>query len=177
MEEEILLLEKQTLSPNFWDDNRRAQEVLRRISELKDTLTTHSKLLHDAVDLRIFLALASEEEDEALFSEAVLELERLNQEFEVLELSILFTGDHDRNNAIVSLHAGAGGTDAQDWAEMLMRIYSRSAEDNMDGQELWDLVPGDEAGIKSATILLKGRHAYGKMKTEHGVHRLVRVSP
>ena len=127
--------------------------------------------------MKNLLELAAGEDEIELFEEAVLELARLKQDFEEFELSILFAGEYDRNNAIVSLHAGAGGTDAQDWAEMLLRMYSRWAEDNMDGYELWDMIPGDEAGIKSATFYVKGRFAYGKLKGERGVHRLVRVSP
>jgi peptide chain release factor 2 len=108
--------------------------------------------------------MAVSEEEKELFEEAALELARLKQDFEEFELNILFAGEYDRNNAIVSLHAGAGGTDAQDWAEMLLRMYSRWAEDNMDGHELWDMIPGDEAGIKSATFYVKGRFAYGRLK-------------
>jgi len=177
MEREISELEKKTLGPAFWDDNREAQQVLRRISDLKETLDTCRRLKTEATDLKNLLELATGEEEAELFEEAVLELARLKQEFEEFELNILFAGEYDRNNAIVSLHAGAGGTDAQDWAEMLLRMYTRWAEDNMGGYELWDMIPGDEAGIKSATFLVKGRHAYGKLKGERGVHRLVRVSP
>ncbi len=177
MEEEIALLEKQTLREDFWDDNRAAPDVLRRMSDLKDTIANYHKLLQEAQDLRSIMDMASSEEEAELFGEAVEELEVLKRSFDEFELSILFTGEYDRNNAIVSLHAGAGGTDAQDWVEMLMRMYTRWAEENMDGLELWDVIPGDEAGIKSATFLVKGRHAYGKLKAEYGVHRLVRVSP
>lgn len=170
-------MEKKTLEPAFWEDNREAQKVLRRISELKETLDTHHRLLAEIKDLKSLLELAAGEEEAELFEEAALELVRLKQDFEEFELHILFAGEYDRNNAIVSLHAGAGGTDAQDWVEMLLRMYSRWAEDNMDGHELWDMIPGDEAGIKSATFYVKGRYAYGKLKSERGVHRLVRVSP
>ncbi len=170
-------MEEKTMQPAFWDDNREAQRILRRISELRETGDTHRRLLTEAGDLKNLLALAEREGEAELFQEAVLELTSLRQEFEEFELHILFAGEYDRSNAIVSLHAGAGGTDAQDWVEMLLRMYSRWAEDNMDSYELWDLIPGDEAGIKSATFYVKGRFAYGKLKGEHGVHRLVRVSP
>lgn len=177
MEQEIAVLEKKTAAPAFWDDNREAQKILRRISELKETKDTYNRLLTEATDLKNLLELAAGEDETELFEEAALELARLKQDFEEFELNILFAGEYDRNNAIVSLHAGAGGTDAQDWAEMLLRMYSRWAEDNMDAHELWDMIPGDEAGIKSATFYVKGRFAFGRLKGERGVHRLVRVSP
>lgn len=171
------MLEEKSAAPDFWDDNQSAQKLLRRISELKETAETNQRLLSGAADLKSLIVLAEKENDEELYREAASELEQLKKEFDDYELTILFSGEYDRNNAIVSLHTGAGGTDAQDWAEMLLRMYTRWAENELDGTELWDLIPGDEAGIKSATILFKGKYAFGKMKSERGVHRLVRVSP
>jgi peptide chain release factor 2 len=123
------------------------------------------------------LELAVAEGDEELFAEAEDELARLQRDFQAYELTLLFTGPHDERNAIVSLHAGAGGTDAQDWVEMLLRMYTRWAEDNGYEVEVMDMTAGDEAGIKSVTFLVKGRYAYGRLKAEEGVHRLIRVSP
>jgi peptide chain release factor 2 len=174
---DISRLEEKTLEEGFWDNNQEAQKVLKRISELNETLETHRRLLHDVTDLKSLLEMAIGENDEGLYQEAAHELEPLKKRFQEYELNILFSGEYDRNNAIVSLHAGAGGTDAQDWVEMLFRMYTRWAEDTLDGSEIWDIIPGDEAGIKSATFLVKGKFAYGRLKGEKGVHRLVRVSP
>lgn len=170
-------LEKTTYRPDFWNDNQEAQRILRRLSDLKETVDTYRRLVTEAEDLKNLIDLATAENEEDLFKETTEELARLKKEFEKFELNILFAGEYDRNNAIVSIHAGAGGTDAQDWAEMLLRMYLRWADNNMSGYELWDLQPGDEAGIKSATFLVKGKFAYGKLKSEAGVHRLIRVSP
>lgn len=174
---EIEELEQKTLAPDFWDDNKEAQRILKRISELKETVDSQRDLLSETADLKALLSMAAHEDEQELFDEAVGELERLSKQFEEFELDILFADEYDRNNAIVSLHAGAGGTDAQDWVEMLMRMYTRWSEDYLNGCEVWDIIPGDEAGIKSATFLVKGKYAYGKLKSERGVHRLVRVSP
>lgn len=175
--QEIETLEKHTVAPDFWDDNREAQRILRRISDLRETLETHNRLQTEASDLKTLLQMAQREADEELYAETAGEIERLFTQFEDYELTFLFSGEYDKNNAIVSLHSGAGGTDAQDWVEMLLRMYTRYAENYLSGCEVWDLLPGDEAGIKSTTFLVRGKHAYGKMKCERGVHRLVRVSP
>ncbi|MGE5396015.1 MAG: peptide chain release factor 2, partial [Chitinophagales bacterium] len=174
---EIAELEKKTMNPAFWEDNQEAQRVLRRMSELKETHDKYNQLLNQVRDLKSLMELAEDEDEQDIYKEAALELSSLKDQFDDFQLSILFTGEYDRSNAIVSLHAGAGGTDAQDWVDILLRMYSRWAEDNLDGYELWDILPGDEAGIKSTTILIKGKYAYGKMKCERGVHRLIRVSP
>lgn len=147
------------------------------MSELGEVVETYRELCRETEDLKSLLDLAESEDEEELYQEAALELDQLKKKLDEFELNILFAGEYDHNNAIVSLHAGAGGTDAQDWAEMLLRMYTRWAEDNGYQCELWDMVPGEEAGIKSATFLVKGRHAYGKLKAEKGVHRLVRISP
>lgn len=165
------------MNPAFWEDNQEAQRVLRRMSELKETHDKYNQLLNQVRDLKSLMELAEDEDEQDIYKEAALELSSLKDQFDDFQLSILFTGEYDRSNAIVSLHAGAGGTDAQDWVDILLRMYSRWAEDNLDGYELWDILPGDEAGIKSTTILIKGKYAYGKMKCERGVHRLIRVSP
>ncbi|MGE5417995.1 MAG: peptide chain release factor 2 [Acidobacteriota bacterium] len=177
LNQEVAALEEKTGQPGFWDDNQEAQKILRRISEVRETIDTFQHLVNETHDLKSLLELAATENEEELYQEASQELGVIKKEFDAFELSILFAGEYDRNNAIVSLHSGAGGTDAQDWTEILLRMYSRWAEDNMNGYEIWDEIPGDEAGLKSATFLVKGKYAYGNIKCEVGVHRLIRVSP
>ncbi len=170
-------LEETTCRPGFWDDSQEAQKIVREMSRLKERVELHESLLREAEDLCGLLELAEAEGDEELYREASAELSRLNKRFREYELSVMFKGEHDESNAIVSLHAGAGGTDAQDWVEMLLRMYTRWAEDNGYEVEIMDYLPGEEAGIKSVTMMIKGKYAYGKMKAEAGVHRLIRVSP
>lgn len=139
-------------------------------------MITYEQLLSRCRDLTELVSLAGEEEPE-MMKELEPEIKAFFHDFDEFELDLLFAGEHDENNAIVSLHAGAGGTEAQDWVEMLLRMYTRWAEANGYQVDVVDMLPGEEAGIKSATIIVKGRHAYGKLKSEHGVHRLVRISP
>jgi len=174
---EIDELEKKTYQAGFWDDNQEAQQVLKRISYLKEKVENHEALRREAEDICGLLELAEAEGEEELFNEAVRDLAALQKKFNNYELMVLFNGPHDDSNAIVSLHAGAGGTDAQDWVEMLLRMYTRWAEDNGYGVEILDHQAGEEAGIKSVTFLVKGKYAYGRLKAEEGVHRLIRVSP
>lgn len=173
----IKKLEDKTCQPGFWDDNQEAQKVVKEMSGLKERVDSYESLVREIEDISALLELAEAEEDEELYREAAAELARLNRRFREYELSIMFKGEHDDSNAIVSLHAGAGGTDAQDWVEMLLRMYTRWAEDNGYEVDIMDYLPGEEAGIKSVTLLIKGKYAYGKMKAEAGVHRLIRVSP
>lgn len=130
-----------------------------------------------ALYTRDVLEMAEEENDEELLADTALEVEKLQSRFREFELLFLFSGEHDRNDAIIALHAGAGGTEAQDWVEMLLRMYTRWAESSGYKVQLLDVLNGDEAGLKSATLLIKGLHAYGKLKSEQGVHRLIRISP
>lgn len=123
------------------------------------------------------IALALEENDQELLTGIDQELKDFWRSLEEFELGLLFAGEHDENSAILTLHAGAGGTEAQDWVQMLLRMYTRWGEDNSFKVNLVDLLPGDEAGVKSAVLMVEGRHAYGKLKAEHGVHRLIRISP
>lgn len=123
------------------------------------------------------LEIAEEEKEEELISDTIQELEQVQEKFEQFELLFLFSSEHDHNNAIVSLHAGAGGTEAQDWVEILLRMYTRWAEASGYKVQIMDLLAGDEAGVKSVTFLVTGDHAYGKLRCEQGVHRLIRISP
>lgn len=133
--------------------------------------------MSEACYIKDMLEMADNERDEQLFREVAGELEDLLARFQGYQLLIWFSGEHDKSDGIVSLHAGAGGTEAQDWVEMLLRMYTRWAEDSGYQVQILDLLPGDEAGIKSVTFLVKGDYAYGKLKCEQGVHRLIRVSP
>lgn len=150
---------------------------MKRLSELKDEVGKFEQLYESASYIAEILEMAEEEGETDLYNETVKELVKLQKRFQEYELLILFSGEHDINNAIVSLHAGAGGTEAQDWVEMLTRMYTRWAEDNGYEVEILDYLAGDEAGIKSITFLVKGPYAFGKLKCEEGVHRLIRISP
>ncbi len=151
--------------------------MLKRISEIKEDVEAFETLYDQAVYLNDLLDMAEQEEEEELYRQVVSDLEVLYKEFQKYEMLILFSGEHDRKDAIVTLHAGAGGTEAQDWVEMLFRMYTRWAEDSGYQVEILDYLAGDEAGIKSVTFLVKGDYAYGKLKCEEGVHRLIRISP
>lgn len=161
--------------PDFWADPARAQQVLRTRRRLESEIETIERFERQLGDVEVLLELA--EEDEAFLRELQESLARLTREVEELELKTLLSGPHDAGNAIVTITAGAGGTDAQDWAEMLLRLYLRWAEKHGYRTELLDLQPGQEAGIKSATFRVEGDYAYGYLSAESGVHRLVRLSP
>jgi peptide chain release factor 2 len=164
-------------SPAFWEDNRRAQELIRERSELSRLTGTCTDLRRSAEDLAVLLELTSEEDDGSLDGEIASGLGRLRQALDEFELKIMLSGPHDGKAAIVSIHPGAGGTESQDWAQMLMRMYLRWCERAGLKAEVVDLLPGDEAGIKSVTIEVSGEYAYGYLRGETGVHRLVRISP
>ncbi len=165
------------LAPGFWDDMEKAQELTRQQAALQEELAEFQSLENAAADIAVLLELGEEEQDEQLAREAAAELKKLAARLEEKELAVLLSGQYDRENAIVTLHAGAGGTEAQDWVEMLLRMYTRWAEDHKYRVTLVDMLPGDEAGVKSATIMVSGPNAYGYLKAEKGVHRLVRISP
>ena len=175
--EEAEELEQKTLVPNFWDDAANSSKILRELKQIKNTLEEYEGLkiaLEDAITLA---DMGIEENDESVVEEVMAELERIQALEEKMRLETLLSGEYDSCNAIVSLHPGAGGTEAQDWASMLYRMYNRWAESHGFTVKLLEWLDGDEAGLKSATILVEGTHAYGFLKSEHGVHRLVRVSP
>lgn len=174
---EIETLEKDAADPNFWEDLQNSQQVLKRTSALKNIAMSHSKLQASYDDILTMLELAIEDSDDALTAELAGDFERFCNELEEQKLATLLKGEYDANNAILSFHPGAGGTEAQDWAQMLYRMYTRWAERHRFKVKLLDYLDGDEAGLKSASILIEGLNAYGFLKSEAGVHRLVRISP
>jgi peptide chain release factor 2 len=165
-------------SPTFWDDNRKAQELIRERSEVARTLGRVGELATQASDLGVLIELAQEAGDDgSLDGEITGGAARLRRELDEFELKVMLSGPHDAKAAIVSIHPGAGGTESQDWAQMLMRLYLRWCERAGFKAEVVDLLPGEEAGIKSATIEVSGEYAYGYLRGEAGVHRLIRISP
>ncbi len=170
-------LDKQTLEPDFWGNQENSSKVLQKLKQTKDTIESYEALsarLEDAITLA---EMAIEENEEGYVEEVQGELDEIAKEAEAKRIEILLSGEYDRNNAIVSFHPGAGGTEAQDWAQMLYRMITRWAERHNYKYKLLDWLDGDAAGIKSATIMVEGINAYGYLKAENGVHRLVRVSP
>lgn len=177
LESELAELEKQTFEEGFWNDNTKSSMILLKIKSLKTKCNTYSKLVDELKGLEELTELVSLENDEQMAKDIVKNTVALQKEFDKFELSTLLSGKYDKNNAIVTLHPGAGGTESQDWAEMLYRMYTRWATKNgFQIQEL-DYLEGDEAGLKSVTFEIIGENAYGYMKCEKGVHRLVRISP
>jgi len=164
-------------APSFWEDNRRAQELIRERSELSRTVTRMAELATQAEELHVLLELADEADDGSLDAEITEGVATLRRELDEFELKVMLSGSHDGKPAVLSIHPGAGGTESQDWAQMLMRMYLRWCERNGFKAEVVDLLPGEEAGIKSATIEVTGEYAYGYLRGEMGVHRLVRISP
>ncbi|MEA4924946.1 MAG: peptide chain release factor 2 [Syntrophomonadaceae bacterium] len=175
--QEINKLHKSTIAENFWDDNLEAQKVLKQISDLQAGVDQYEQFWQEAHYLNEMLELAQAENETDMYNDTVRELSGYVKKFRDYELLILFSGENDQGNAIVSLHAGAGGTEAQDWVEMLLRMYTRWAESSGYDIDILDYLAGDEAGVKSVTFMVKGLYAYGKMKCEEGVHRLIRISP
>ena len=163
--------------PSFWDDNRRAQELIRERSELQRLVTRVGELAKQAEDLGVLLELADEAGDGSLDAEIGDGARRLARELGEFELKLMLSGPHDNKACVLSIHPGAGGTESQDWAQMLMRMYLRWCERNGFKAEVVDLLPGEEAGIKSVTIEVTGEYAYGYLRGEMGVHRLIRISP
>lgn len=170
-------MQQNTLKEDFWNDQQEAQTILKRISELNNRVDNFEGFLKEANYLLDILEIAEDEAEADLYEETIKDLSEFAKKFEEYEIIVLFSGNHDINNAIVSLHAGAGGTEAQDWVEMLLRMYSRWAESKSYEVDIMDFLAGDEAGVKSVTFMVKGDYAYGKLKCETGVHRLIRISP
>ena len=161
----------------FWDDPQKAQKTIGEANAIKAKLDPLQSLDQKIADLKTLLELTIEDASDAAVRELQAEFNAVAKELDALELRVLLGGPMDRNNAIISLHSGAGGTEANDWANMLLRMYQRFAEKSGYSVEMLNIQPGDEAGISSATLLVKGEFAYGRLKAEHGVHRLVRISP
>jgi peptide chain release factor 2 len=170
-------LQEKTSAPGFWDDNVAAQKVMREITIRKEWVDSWSNLYRQVEDLETLVEMAEESDDDSLIPEIGKELEKVRGAMGELEFRSMLNSQDDQRNALLTIHAGAGGTEAQDWAQMLMRMYLRWAERKGFTATLFDMLEGDGAGIKSATIEVKGDYAYGFLKAENGVHRLVRISP
>lgn len=164
-------------APGFWDDVDKANKTNQQSVRLEQTLQRYDRLISQGEDIETLLQMAKEEQDDSLDEEIVSELDALAQDTDALRLETLLTGEYDHNDAILSLHAGAGGTEAQDWVSMLYRMYQRYCDRKGFTVRELDFLEGDEAGIKSVTFEVKGDNAYGYLKAERGVHRLVRISP
>ena len=175
--EEVEELENRASEPGFWDDMEKSQKILQRTKALKDKIEGFHNLKTQWEDLLTLCELAIEAEDESMLEELETGFAELTDDLDRRKLATLLLGDYDSNNAILSFHAGAGGTEAQDWCEMLYRMYTRWAERHGFTYQILDYLEGDDAGLKSASILIQGENAYGFLKSESGVHRLVRVSP
>ncbi|WP_204305134.1 peptide chain release factor 2 [Desulfurobacterium thermolithotrophum] len=177
MKKKLTEIEEEMSSANFWNDQKKAQSISMERNRIESELNTFSSIEQQLEDIETLLEIAEEESEESLLDEAETFLKNIERELNSLEVKTVLSGEFDKNNAIVTIHAGAGGTESCDWAEMLMRMYLRWAERKGFETEILDLQENEEAGIKSATILIKGAYAYGLLRAEHGTHRLVRISP
>ncbi|NLM24528.1 MAG: peptide chain release factor 2 [Firmicutes bacterium] len=176
-QQEISRLDELMSAPDFWDNQETAQQYVQNASRLKQVVANWQAISKQVEEAKLLLDLVAEEPDEELQQEVQQLIKQINGDLEALELASLLNGEYDSNNAILTIHPGAGGTESQDWAEMLLRMYTRWAERRGFQVEQLNLLPGDEAGIKSVTLLISGLNAYGYLKAEKGVHRLVRISP
>lgn len=176
-EKEIEELEGQSALEGFWNDVEKSQRVQKRLKHLKSKVENYDKLRGGWDDLMTLCEMAVEEDDDSMLPELQSEYAVFEKKLEDTRLGTLLTGEYDANNAILTFHAGAGGTEAQDWTQMLYRMYNMWADRHGYSVKLMDYLDGDEAGIKSATIMIEGENAYGFLKSEHGIHRLVRISP
>ena len=176
-EEKIAELEYKMGEPSFWDDAAAAQKLNQELADLKGGVDTYRDLMAKYEDAETLYEMGIEENDASMEADIRAELTLISEGLETLQLEVLLSGEYDANDAILTLHAGAGGTEAQDWTQMLLRMYGRWAERHGFTVDTADLQPGDEAGVKSATLFIKGHNAYGFLKSEKGVHRLVRISP
>lgn len=174
---EVEVLERESAAPDFWDDMENSQKVMQKIGSLKAKVTGYESLKSDYEDALVMIELADEEGDLSLLDDCTASVKGIETRVEDMTLSTLLSGEFDGKNALLTFHAGAGGTEAQDWAEMLFRMYNRWGERHGYKVSTLDYLDGDVAGIKSATILVEGENAYGYLKGEMGIHRLVRVSP
>ena len=177
LEKELKELEEKTMQDGFWNDQKNSNKVLAEIKSKKSKITKYKEIYEDLENILELIELVEIEKDEALESEIISDSKKISKEIENFELQTLLSGKYDANNAILTLHPGAGGTESQDWAEMLYRMYSRWATKNGYKVNELDYLEGDEAGIKSVTFEVTGENAYGYLKGEMGVHRLVRISP
>lgn len=163
--------------PGFWDNQERAKKVQRKLGTLQDTIKNWESAWGEIEESSLLLEMAAEEKDAESEHEVAAALPAMEEGLAQAELECMFSGEHDANNVLLSIHAGAGGTEAQDWVGILLRMYLRWAESKRFKADILDILSGDEAGTKSVTIMIKGRYAYGYMRSELGIHRLVRISP
>jgi len=163
--------------PGFWDDQDRAKKIQRQLGSLQDSIKSWEEAWDDIEENSLLLEMATEEKDSETEHEIAANLPEMAERLAMAELECMFSGEHDENNVMISIHAGAGGTEAQDWVGILLRMYLRWAESKGFKADILDILAGDEAGTKSVTIMIKGRYAYGYMRSELGIHRLVRISP
>ena len=161
----------------FWNDHEQAQKVLKEKKRVETKIVEYTNLASELEDIKVMVMLAEEEDDKSLVLEIEEAYASYKKKSEALRIKTLLSGEYDKNNAILSIHAGSGGLDAQDWAEMLLRMYTRWAEDKDYKISIWDLQDDNEGGIRNATLLVEGENAYGYLKNEKGVHRIVRISP
>jgi peptide chain release factor 2 len=177
MKNEIKTFDSKMQEPNFWDDIESAQKVVQKSKTTKDKIEKYEALANRVSDYEELIKLSDEEEDLSTLGEIKNEKQKLEKEIESLRIETLLSGEYDKNDAIITIHSGAGGTEACDWANMLLRMYTRWAESKGYSINTIDFLPGDETGVKSVTLEIKGEYAYGYLKSEKGVHRLVRISP
>ncbi len=170
-------LEEKTSDPNFWNNSENSQKIISKISSLKSKIKEYKKLKSDYDDLLTLTQMSLQENDDSSLNEIENDFKKFSKNLETMTLTTLLTGEYDSQNAILTFHAGAGGTEAQDWVEMLCRMYTRWAEKHGYKVKMLDFLDGEEAGLKSASLLIEGENTYGFLKGENGVHRLVRISP
>lgn len=176
-QEEVSTLEEQTLEETFWENTQNSQLVLQKISYLKGVISPYNKLCQKHEDLLLLTQMAIDENDDSFENEIKIGIKDIKDVIETITLQTLLTGEYDKDNAILTFHAGAGGTESQDWVQMLYRMYHHFADKKKFKVKTLDYLAGDEAGIKSISILIEGTNAYGFLRSESGVHRLVRISP
>jgi peptide chain release factor 2 len=170
-------LERQTLAPDFWNESVNAQKIQKQLGQLQDIIKSWEDSWAEIEETQLLLEMAVEEKDGEAEQEVAVSLTAIEKEIDQTELECMFSGEHDSSNAMIAIHAGAGGTEAQDWVDMLLRMYLRWAEDRGFKTNILDYLAGDEAGVKSVTVFVQGKHAYGYLRSELGIHRLVRISP
>ncbi|OOM79274.1 peptide chain release factor 2 [Clostridium puniceum] len=176
LERELHELEGQMQEPGFWDDIKRAEEVTKKSKAVKDKMENFDKLKSQLEDVEVLKEIM-EEDDEESANEIIETIRKIEVQIDDYNMKVLLSGEYDKNNVILTLHVGVGGTDANDWTQMLLRMYTRWCEKQGYNVETLDLIPGEEAGIKSVTLKVTGEYAYGYLKAEKGIHRLVRISP
>ncbi|MDL2205574.1 peptide chain release factor 2 [Eubacteriales bacterium OttesenSCG-928-N13] len=177
LQEQLIEYQEDMASPGFWDELERAQKINQRAHSTERKINQFKRLNARAEDLEVLIELADEADDSSMIPEIQTEVSTMKEELEKIRLSTLLTGEYDQNDCILALHAGAGGTEAQDWTQMLYRMFTRFAERMGFAVKELDMLDGDEAGIKSVTFEVSGDYAYGYLRSERGVHRLVRISP